>query len=82
MRKRKSVKHFHGPGHLHELTFTCYAGQPLLSIEGAYSKLAESIQKADDTLLDWPWSSARYYLGDPSHEQQPGMPLISSLGYS
>ncbi len=189
MRKRKSVKHFHGPGHLHELTFTCNAGQPLLSIEGAYAKLAESVQKADDTLrfdliafvfmtnhvhllvrppddnpviglylamikrtvsgqmreamarsapslierllvqerpgkrcfrflqegggydrnlwtresvlasmdyihanpvrrghvvhaVDWPWSSARYYLGDPRHHQHPGLPLISSLGYS
>jgi putative transposase len=28
---RKTVRHFHEPGDLHELTFSCYRRQPLLT---------------------------------------------------
>ncbi|MCA8991786.1 MAG: transposase [Planctomycetaceae bacterium] len=30
---RKQVKHFHEPGDLHELTFSCYQRRPLLTID-------------------------------------------------
>lgn len=28
---RKTIKQFHEPGHLHELTFSCYRRLPLLT---------------------------------------------------
>ena len=30
MAHRKTVRHFHKPGHLHELTFSCYRRMPLI----------------------------------------------------
>jgi len=29
--------------------------------------------------IDWPWSSARYYLAEPPRQQFPGLPFIHGL---
>ncbi len=43
---RKRVKHFHEPGDLHELTFSCYRQMKLLSNDHWRTMLAESIDRA------------------------------------
>jgi putative transposase len=43
---RKRVKHIHEPGHLHELTFSCYRRLPLLTNDLWQVMLAESIDRA------------------------------------
>jgi putative transposase len=43
---RKRVKHFHEPGDLHELTFSCYEQLPLLAEDTARKQLCESIDRA------------------------------------
>jgi putative transposase len=43
---RKTVRHFHEPGHLHELTFSCYCRLPLLSNDSWREKLARCIEAA------------------------------------
>jgi putative transposase len=45
-RHRKLVKHYHEPGDVHELTFSCYLRMPLLSNNAWRGYLAESIEKA------------------------------------
>jgi putative transposase len=42
----KHVKHFNEPGHIHELTFSCYHQLPLLQDEKRCEMLAESIDRA------------------------------------
>lgn len=46
--KRKQIKHFHEPGHLHELTFSCYRQMPLLVDDVWRGMLAEGIQRATE----------------------------------
>ena len=46
MAHRKTVRHFHEVGHLHELTFSCYLRMPLLTNETWREKLARSIDNA------------------------------------
>jgi putative transposase len=46
MRHRKTVRHFEEPGHLHELTFSCYQRMPLLTNDDWRVKLARSIDEA------------------------------------
>ncbi len=46
MVKYKRVKHYHEPGDLHELTFSCYHRLPLLTNDAWCDYLAESIDKA------------------------------------
>ncbi|GAB4140540.1 MAG: transposase [Planctomycetaceae bacterium] len=44
--QRKRIRHFHEPGHLHELTFSCYQQKPLLVDESWREMLAESVDRA------------------------------------
>jgi putative transposase len=43
---RKRVRHYHDPGHAHELTFSCYQRRPLLTNDQWRGMLAESIDRA------------------------------------
>ena len=43
---RKRVRHFHNPGHCHELTFSCYQRMPLLTNDRWRAMLSESIDRA------------------------------------
>jgi len=43
---RKRVRHYHEPGDCHELTFSCYRRQPLLTNDVWRSMLSESIDRA------------------------------------
>ena len=43
---RKTVRHYHDPGHVHELTFSCYRRWPLLTNDVWRGMLAESINRA------------------------------------
>src|SRR4051812_27850745 len=45
---RKRVKHYHEPGHFHELTFSCYERRPLLTNHLWRCLLSESIERAID----------------------------------
>ena len=50
---RKTCRHYNIPGHAHELTFSCYRGQPFLS-EPIFCKfLAEAIGKLVTHSLLW-----------------------------
>ena len=44
--RRKRVRHYHDPGHIHELTFSCYHRWPLLTNDVWRGMLAESIDRA------------------------------------
>ena len=43
---RKQVRHYDEPGHVHELTFSCYKRLPLLTNDTWRALLAESINRA------------------------------------
>jgi putative transposase len=43
---RKRVKHYHEPGHCHELTFSCYQRRPLLTNHEWRGMLSEAIERA------------------------------------
>jgi putative transposase len=43
---RKRIRHYHDPGHIHELTFSCYHRWPLLTNNVWRGMLAESIDRA------------------------------------
>lgn len=45
-RHRKTIKHYHEPGDIHELTFTCYHRTPLLTNDAYRTHLARSIDNA------------------------------------
>ena len=45
---RKRVKHYHSPGDLHELTFSCYQRRPLLTNNDWRRRLARSIDTAGE----------------------------------
>jgi putative transposase len=47
-RHRKTVRHYHEPGHLHELTFSCYRRLPLLTNDSWQFELARSIDRAGE----------------------------------
>jgi putative transposase len=47
---RKTVRHFHEPGQLHELTFSCFRKMPLLDDHGWKDKLAECLDTANKGL--------------------------------
>ena len=47
---RKTLRHYHEPGDLHELTFSCYQGMPLLTNDVWRELLCRSIDKA---ILRW-----------------------------
>ncbi|MGO8689390.1 MAG: transposase [Thermoguttaceae bacterium] len=46
MAHRKTVRHFHDVGHIHELTFSCYGRMPLLTNDAWREKLARCIDAA------------------------------------
>ncbi len=46
MAHRKTVRHFHEVGHLHELTFSCYRRMPLLTNDSWREKLARCVEAA------------------------------------
>ncbi len=48
MAHRKTVRHFHEPGHLHELTFSCYRRMPFLTNDAWRENLARCVQAAGD----------------------------------
>jgi putative transposase len=43
---RKKCRRLNAPGHAHELTFSCYRGQPLLCSQRARGYLAEAISRS------------------------------------
>ncbi len=43
---RRTIKHYHDPGDLHELTFSCFERLPLLTNEAWRRLLAEAIDRA------------------------------------
>ncbi len=43
---RKRVRHFNDPGHLHELTFSCYRRLPLLTNDDWRGELSRSVDRA------------------------------------
>lgn len=43
---RKRVRHYHDPGHAHELTFSCYHQQPLLTNHQWRGMLSDAIDRA------------------------------------
>jgi len=43
---RKTIKHYHRPGDLHELTFSCYKRLPLLTNDDRQRRLARCIDEA------------------------------------
>jgi putative transposase len=43
---RKRIKHWHEPGHAHELTFSCYQRLPLLESDNWKRLLSQSIDRA------------------------------------
>jgi putative transposase len=45
---RKTVRHFHEVGHLHELTFSCFQRMPLLTNDAWREKLARCIDLAGE----------------------------------
>jgi len=45
---RKTVRHYHEAGHLHELTFSCYQRIPLLTNDVWLEKLATRLDEAGD----------------------------------
>jgi REP-associated tyrosine transposase len=45
---RKLVRHFHEPGDLHELTFSCFHRKQLLISDAWRSQLARSIDRAGE----------------------------------
>jgi putative transposase len=47
---RKQVRHFHEPGDVHELTFSCYRRIPILTNNAWRAKLSECIDNACDEL--------------------------------
>ncbi len=47
MAHRKKVRHVHEPGHLHELTFSCYRRLPLLTNDPWRERLARSLDEAN-----------------------------------
>lgn len=47
---RKTIRHFHQPGDLHELTFSCYRRMPLLTNNGWRVRLSEAIDEACQTV--------------------------------
>jgi putative transposase len=48
-RRLKTVRHLHEPGDLHELTFSCYRREPLLTDHADCQLLAEAIERGLDT---------------------------------
>jgi putative transposase len=48
---RKLVKHYHEPGDLHELTFSCYRRMPLLTNDDWRCRLARTIDEAGQQCL-------------------------------
>src|SRR3990170_2202720 len=46
LERRKQVRHYHDPGHVHELTFSCYQRWPLLTNDPWRLMLAETINRA------------------------------------
>ncbi|MEW4531529.1 transposase [Maioricimonas sp. JC845] len=43
---RKQIRHFHEPGHLHELTFSCVHRRPLLTTDARMRMLARCLDQA------------------------------------
>lgn len=48
MSKRKTIRHYHEPGHLHELTFSCFHQQQLLSNDGWCQRLSCCLDSAGE----------------------------------
>src|SRR5690242_11306437 len=48
MDDHKRLVRYHEPGHLHEFTFSCYRGLPLLEVESRRQALARCIDLAGD----------------------------------
>lgn len=46
---RKKVKHYHEPGDLHELTFSCYRRMPLLTNDEWLLEFCQQIDRANES---------------------------------
>lgn len=46
MRHRKTIRHFHQPGHFHEFTFSCFQRRPLLTNDDWRRRLSSHIDSA------------------------------------
>jgi hypothetical protein len=79
MAHRKTVRHFHEVGYLHELTFSCYRSMPLLTISLEYIRNNPVKRGLCQQAVDWKWSSARYYHNIPLRQQHPNLPMIHGL---
>ena len=88
MAHRKTVRHFHEPGHLHELTFSCYRRMPLLTNDSWREKLARCVDAADNEAAielrrvcfhARARASACVSLNSPPRQQHPGLPMIHGL---
>ena len=70
---RKLVKHYHEPGDLHELTFSCYHRLPLLTNDDWRRRLARSIDEANQqesmrlAAFVFKRQYAQIRIGDSSH---------------
>ena len=69
---RKLVRHYHEPGDLHELTFSCYRRMPLITNDSWRKMLCQSIDKAFDT---WQFRLVAFVLM-PEHVHLLVMPRL------
>ena len=56
---RKLVRHYHEPGDLHELTFSCYRQMPLITNDGWRKLLCRSIDRGVES---WAYRLAAFVL--------------------
>ena len=73
---RKRIPQYHDPGHIHELTFSCFHRWPLLTNDYLqHNPVRRGLVKR---AVDCKRSSASYYLLDPPR-QYSGLPTVHSL---
>jgi hypothetical protein len=73
---RKRVKHYHDPGDLHELTFSCYRRLKLLTSDAWRTNLARSI---DAAMLAWSMQLVAFVFM-PEHVHLLVLPLTGGAG--
>jgi len=77
MEHRKTVRHFHEIGHLHELTFSCYRRMPLLTNDTWREKLAQSLEAAGGEMAMEPSTEIARY----KHWQSQWHPAMELVGF-
>jgi hypothetical protein len=76
MAHRKTVRHFHEAGHLHELTFSCYRRLLLLTNDVWREKLARCVEAAGK---EWALQLVGFVHDVPPKQQHPKLPVIHGL---